>query len=62
MIKLTGDQATEIVRMLNSYTEELEDRIDYTDDKDESVVKYLESEVANVESMIDDLEKILTRA
>ena len=62
MIKLTVDQVAEIVRMLDNYTEELNDRIDYTDEKDKTMIKYLEGELAETESVIADLKKILAGA
>jgi hypothetical protein len=61
MISIDADIAGEIVRMLNSYAEELHNVLETQDNNDE-LIKWLESDIANVDATVSYIERKLQPA
>jgi hypothetical protein len=59
MINIDIDSAKEIVRMLNSYTEELNNAIDTQDNSDE-MIRYMEGDIANADILVAYIERKLS--
>lgn len=56
MISIDTDIADEIVRMMNSYAEELYNVLETQDNSDE-IIKYIESDIANADALVAYLER-----
>jgi len=55
MINLNNNNAEEIVRMLNSYAEELNNALE-TQDNDEDMIRYIEADIANADELVKTIE------
>jgi len=58
MINIDIDSAKEIVRMLNGYTEELNNAIETQDNSDE-MIRYMEGDIANADTLVAYIERKL---
>ena len=56
MINIPEPTIKDIIRMLNNYVDELDNAIGVQDNSDD-MIKYIEGEIANAESMISFLER-----
>ena len=60
MIEVDIDIATEIIRIANSYAEELHNALETQDNSDE-IIKYIENDIANADSIVSYIERKLAK-
>ena len=58
MISIDNSIAEEIIRIANSYSEELHNTLETQDNSDE-MIKYMESDIANADILVSYLERKL---
>jgi hypothetical protein len=61
MIDIDIEIAGEIIRIANSYTEELHNTLETQDNSDE-MIRYMESDIANADTVVSYLEQKITKA
>jgi hypothetical protein len=60
MISIDIDIAEEIIRIANSYAEELNNALETQDNSDE-MIKYIEGDIANADILVSYIERKLKR-
>jgi len=60
MISIDIDIAEEIIRIANSYAEELNNALETQDNSDE-MIKYIEGDIANADVLVSYIERKLKR-
>jgi len=60
MIEVDIDIAEEIVRIANSYAEELHNSLETQDNSDE-MIKYMEGDIANADALVRYIERKLAK-
>jgi len=61
MISIDNDIAEEIIRIANSYAEELQNNLETQDNSDE-MIKYMESDIANADILVRYIERKLSKS
>lgn len=61
MISIDIDIAKEIIRIANSYTEELHNTLETQDNSDE-MIRYMEGDIANADTLVSYIERKLAKA
>jgi hypothetical protein len=61
MINIDIDSAKEIIRIANSYAEELHNTLETQDNSDE-MIRYMEGDIANADALVAYIERKLTPA
>lgn len=60
MISIDNDIAEEIIRITNSYSEELHNALETQDNSDE-MIRYMEGDIANADTLVAYIERKLNR-
>jgi hypothetical protein len=60
MINIDNDIAEEIIRIANSYAEELNNALETQDNSDE-MIKYIEGDIANADILVSYIERKLAK-
>lgn len=61
MISIDNDIAKEIIRVANSYAEELHNTLETQDNSDETI-RYMEADIANADSLVRYIERKLSKS
>jgi len=61
MISIENDIAEEIIRIANSYAEELQNTLETQDNNDE-MIKYMEGDIANADILVRYIERKLSKS
>jgi len=61
MISIDNDIAEEIIRIANSYAEELQNTLETQDNSDE-MIKYMEGDIANADILVKYIERKLSKS
>lgn len=60
MISIDNDIAEEIIRVANSYAEELHNTLETQDNSDE-IIRYIEGDIANADILVKYIERKLAK-